>query len=63
MLDKLGPDPRFTCILDWAYPTMGGPKKWLVVSLMVLQWCFNTELPQVQLGREGYHKPSPLSEV
>ena len=52
-LGWLGPDPQFICLLNQVYPIMGDPKKWLVVSLMVLRWCFSTELPQVQLGCEG----------
>ena len=58
-----GPDPQITCILDWAYPTMRGPKEWLVVSSLVLWWFLSIEPHQVQLGREGYHATSPLFEA
>ena len=40
----LGLDLQFTCTLNWAYPTIGSPKKLLVVSLMVLWRSLNAKL-------------------
>ena len=58
ILGWLGLDPQLTCILDWAYPTMGGSRKWLVI-IMVLRLFLSAKLPQVQLGHEGYHVVEP----
>ena len=59
-LGWLGLKPKFICILGWAYSIMGDSRKRLIVSLVILRWCFSTKLPKVQLGRGGYHNQAPL---
>ena len=39
---------------------MGDSRKRLIVSLVILRWCFSTKLPKVQLGRGGYHNQAPF---
>jgi len=39
---------------------MGGPRKYLVISLMALWWFLNTNLPKDRLNYEGYHTAEPF---
>ena len=43
--ELLGLELQFIYTLDRPYPTMEGPKKWLVVSLMVLWFFLSAKRP------------------
>ena len=62
-LELLGLNPQFTCTLDWVYTTMGEPKKWLVVSLMVLRIFLGLNYLTFSLVVNATKQSSPLSGI